>query len=114
MTEGQRIVAENLPDSLLTQEIDAAIAEAVRARTVECAALADNYKPVQRAILALNAPPAPYPFAHPCKCWEYSKPDAQAVSQSNWRRLLSTHNTYVYLCHDAAFCEVCSAPRKGE
>jgi hypothetical protein len=40
-------------------------------------------------------------------------PDAQAVSQSNWRRLLATHSTYVYLCPDAAYCEVCGAPRKG-
>jgi hypothetical protein len=94
---------------------DAAIAEAVSKRTVECATLADSDKPIQRAILRLNSPPpAPaYPFAQPCRCWEYSKPIEFAESQSNWRRLLSTHSTYDYACPDAAFCEVCGAARKG-
>jgi hypothetical protein len=108
---------------VVSENRDAAIAEAVSQRTVECADLClttraltvyDIRNSVKDAILALNAPPAPaYPFAQPCQCWEYSKPDAQAVSQSNWRRLLATHSTYVYHCPDAAFCEVCGAPRKG-
>jgi hypothetical protein len=113
-------------DHELGRAIDKAIAEAVSQRTVECAATFNKYcqehygvdgnPAIFDSILALNAPPAPvYPFEKPCRCWEYSVPDAQAVSQSNWRRLLATHSTYVYLCPDAAFCEVCGAPRtKGK
>jgi hypothetical protein len=119
MTKGQEIAASiagcELHSKLSANAIDAAIAEAVSKRTVECATLADSDKPIQRAILRLNSPPPAtvYPFEKPCRCWEYSVPDAQAVSQSNWRRLLATHSTYVYLCPDAAYCEVCGAPRKG-
>ena len=105
----------------------AAIAEAVSKRTVECAETLKAFC-VERhiwfaegglwrcgydAILALNTPAPVYPFEKPCLCWEYSVPDAQAVSQSNWRRLLATHSTYVYLCPDASYCEVCGAARKG-
>jgi hypothetical protein len=130
MTKGQEIAKQiwAVPVTQLTEPdaaavIDAAIAEAVSKRTVECADLClttraltvyDIRNSVKDAILALNAPPAPaYPFEKPCRCWEYSVPDAQAVSQSNWRRLLATHSTYVYLCPDASYCEVCGAARKG-
>jgi hypothetical protein len=121
MTKGQELVSRNQPDSLLAQAIDAAIAEAVSKRTVECAEalkafigernLDGVWRAAYAAILALNTPATVYPFEKPCRCWEYSVPDAQAVSQSNWRRLLTTHSTYVYLCPDAAFCEVCGAAR---
>ena len=119
MTKGQEIAASiagcELHSKLSANAIDAAIAEAVEQRTVECAGICTTKhfaSDAARDILALDAPPAPaYPFAQPCKCWVYSVPDAQAVSQSNWRRLLSTHSTYVYACPDAAYCEVCGAPR---
>ena len=118
MTKGQEIAGKFAIFSeqlRCSKEIDAAIAEVVSQRTAECATLADSDKPIQRAILRLNSPPPAtvYPFEKPCRCWEYSVPDAQAVSQSNWRRLLATHSTYVYLCPDAAYCEVCGAKRKG-
>jgi hypothetical protein len=120
MTTGESLVSIWRDNITLEQEkaaaINAAIAEAKREARVECAdvLVRAGYEGsmIHRAILDLNAPPAPaYPFEKPCQCWVYSVPDAKAESQSNWRRLLSTHSTYVYACPDAAYCEVCGAPR---
>jgi hypothetical protein len=119
MTKGQEIAYRWNSSGAYERQaeaIDAAIAEAVRARTVECAdvLVRAGYEGsmIHRFILDMNKPLLPpYPFEKPCQCWVYSVPDARAESQSNWRRLLATHNTCVYLCPDAAYCEVCGAAR---
>ncbi len=119
MTKGQEIAKQiwAVPVTQLTEPdaaaaIDAAIAEAVSQRTVECAALADNYKPLQRAILRLNSPPpAPaYPFAQPCQCWHTCEP----WNGKRWFREFPSKD--LELASDAAFCEVCGSKRatKGE
>jgi hypothetical protein len=89
------------------------IAEAVSQRTVECAdvLVAAGYEGsmIHRAILDLNAPPAPaYPFS--CKCWLLAK-------NGSWYRQedFGTYTSTINPRFDAKHCEVCGAPRtKGD
>jgi hypothetical protein len=119
MTKGQSIVLAGYTpghwDKECAAAIDAAIAEAVSKRTVECAATFNKYcqehygvdgnPAIFDSILALNAPPAPaYPFG--CKCW------TRLGEGGAWHRV----TTGGYTCGfqlDAKHCEVCGAPRKG-
>jgi hypothetical protein len=92
---------------------NAAIAEAVRNRTVECADVAvkefskHNYtcgSDVHCAILALNAPPAPaYPFGK----------DATGRQCDHWKKKddwwVSEHRDF--LISDYTHCPFCGAPR---
>jgi hypothetical protein len=119
MTTGESLVSIWRNNITLEQEkaaaIDAAIAEAKREARVECAdvLVRAGYEGsmVHRAILDLNAPPAPaYPFGkdatgRQCECWE----DASRVSPQHWSRDDSGMDRW--LPHDAAFCEICGAPR---
>ena len=120
MTKGQEIagnaaethIKKTLYVSDLADAIDAAIAEAVSKRTVECAedvctelcafdetGLADR---CYNLCLALNAPPAPaYPFQKPCQCWTY---------HPSGNFYLTTRSQF-YLNRDANYCEVCGAQR---
>ena len=122
MTKGQSIVLAGYTpghwDKECAAAIDAAIAEAVSQRTVECADVAGyeftkhdhtGYS-VCNAILALNAPPAPaYPFAQPCQCWVWRD---SGNGQEYWLRG-PVGSIGIEMNHDAAYCEVCGAPRKG-
>jgi hypothetical protein len=97
---------------VVSENRDAAIAEAVSQRTVECAedvrtelcafdetGLADR---CYNLCLALNAPPAPaYPFQKPCQCWTY---------HPSGNFYLTTRSQF-YLNRDANYCEVCGAQR---
>ena len=141
MTKGQEIANEwfniGVPVGTDTKQqlamtIDAAIAEAVSKRTVECAnAAAGEYtvsnmeighvgcpdvrQRIHRAILALNTPAPAYPFGK----------DASGRQCADWRPVSGTILTswcrggrdtpIEYLRTTAAFCEVCGAPRtKGQ
>jgi hypothetical protein len=126
MTKGQEIAYKwNSTGAWERQAeaIDAAIAEAKRARTVECVRVtyvllnavpscdgrctcpchAHIYPNLCSSISALNAPPASaYPFG--CKCW------TRLGEGGAWHRI----TTGGYTCGfqlDAKHCEVCGAPR---
>ena len=99
----------------------AAIAEAVRVRTVECAEVAYQLAAtcgntqgacdkLKNAILALNAPPAPaYPFEKPCQCWE--------AHEKDWLHLPKQFGEMTFAVHrDYTHCPFCGSKRvtKGE
>jgi hypothetical protein len=90
-------------------DMEEAIAEAVSQRTVECAGICTTKhfaSDAARDILALDAPPAPvYPFQKPCKCWHTCEP----WNGKRWFRDFPGKD--LELASDAAFCEVCGAPR---
>jgi hypothetical protein len=126
MTTGQEIAfaVYGDKDHELGKAIDATIAESVEKRTVECAEAGLNEcdrlgkqcswgTHVYNAILALNAPPAPaYPFGkdatgRQCVCWYHH------LNGNYYRQRDSTSPRCLPV--DAAFCDVCGAPRtKGE
>ena len=116
MTKGQEIAfaVYGDKDHELGKVIDKAIAEAVSQRTVECADVlveaGGKGTHIYWSILDLNAPPAPaYPFAQPCKCWVW-RDSGNGIEY--WLRG-PVGSIGIEMNHDAAYCEVCGAPRKG-
>jgi hypothetical protein len=122
MTKGQEIAYKwNSTGAWERQAeaIDAAIAEAVSQRTVECAETCVNscrslYQGVSaseiflsKAILALNTPAPTYPFEKPCKHWTLR-------DDGSWLHYLQ-REPLAYQHLDASFthCPFCGAPRKG-
>ena len=120
MTKGQETfdkwVDTDVPPGMTSQEqlfamIDAAIAEAVRARTVECAEalVRTGYEGsmIHRFILDMNKPPVPpYPFEKPCQCWRPDEPGSKV-----WRHDLPEPSNYVLLPIYDNNCRYCGSKR---
>jgi hypothetical protein len=98
---------------VMAEQRDAAIAVAVKQRTMECAELCltthaftvfEIRQCIKAAILALDS----YPFEKPCKCW---RPDE--LGSKVWRHDLPEPSNYVLLPIYDNNCRYCGARRKG-